>query len=74
VNFFLDSNTAQYPRRMRWFMTIAWMVIGVKCVLVWWAIDHWNIPVHPLWVVAPTLIFATLVTALWIAHQSDAEA
>ena len=62
---------AQYSRRVRWFMAIAWMVILVKCVLVWWAIEHWNVPFHPLWVVGPTLIFAGLATLLWLAHTPD---
>ncbi len=64
-------NVAQYPRRMRWFMAVAWMVIAVKCLLVWWAIGHWNVPVHPLWVIAPTLLFAALVTGLWLVHRPD---
>lgn len=62
---------AQYSRRVRWFMAIAWLVILAKCVLVWWAIGHWNVPFHPLWVVGPTLVFAGLATLLWLAHTPD---
>ena len=52
-------------------MGAAWAVILAKCVLVWWAVDHWNMPFHPLWVVGPTLVFALLITALWLTHHED---
>jgi hypothetical protein len=58
-----------YSRRMGWFMAIAWLVILAKCVLVWWAIDRWRVPFHPIWVVGPTLVFAALATLLWLSHQ-----
>lgn len=62
-------DVAQYSRRMRWIMTVAWMVIAMKCVLVWWAIDYWHVPIHPMWIVAPTLIFAALATLIWATHH-----
>ncbi len=64
-------NVAQYPKRVRWFMMVAWVVIAVKCLLVWWAIGHWNVPVHPMWVIAPTVMFAALVTGIWLTHRPD---
>ena len=71
VNLPLYQNIARYPRRVRWFMTIAWVLIAMKCVLVWWAMNHWNVPFHPLWVIGPTLMFAALVTAIWATHEED---
>ncbi len=68
----IHVNVAQYPRRLRWFMAIAWLVIVAKCLLVWWAIGHWNVALNPLWVVGPTLIFAALVTAIWLTHHAEA--
>ncbi len=56
---------------MRWFMTIAWLIIAVKCVFVWWALNHWNIQINPLWVIGPTVMFALLVTGIWLTHHSD---
>ena len=56
-------------RRNRWFLGVAWAVIAVKCVLVWWAIAHWRVPVHPLWIVVPTLVCAALASLLWITHR-----
>lgn len=62
---------AQHPKRARWFMAIVWALITVKCGVVWWAMPHWNMPTHPIWVVGPTLIFAGLVTILWLAHREE---
>jgi hypothetical protein len=71
MNSPLQVGLAQYPRRVRWFMGIAWGVILVKCVVVWWAIGHWHLPFHPMWIVGPTLAFAGLASALWLAHHED---
>ena len=71
MNFPIHTYAAQYPARMRWFMAIAWLVIAVKCVFVWWAINHWNVALNPLWVIGPTLMFAVLVTGLWLTHRPD---
>lgn len=62
---------AQYPSRVRWFMGLAWIVIVAKCVLVWWAMAHWRVPFHPMWIVGPTLVFAALASVLWVTHRED---
>jgi hypothetical protein len=67
--FHVDAT--RYPVRMRWFLGVAWIVILAKCVLVWWAMNHWHVPIHPAWVVVPTLMLAALATALWIAPHAD---
>jgi hypothetical protein len=64
-------DVAQYPRRLRWLMAIAWLVIAVKCWIVWWAIGYWHMPFHPMWIVAPTVVFALLATGLWIMHREE---
>ena len=51
-------------RRTGLFLAIGWVVIIGKCLAVPWVINHWQIPVHPAWVIVPTLLFAALVTAL----------
>lgn len=61
----------QHPKRARRFMAVAWTIIAAKCGLVWWAMLHWNMATHPIWVVGPTLIFAALVTALWLTHREE---
>ena len=42
-----------------------WLFIVVKCFAVIWAIDHWAVPVHPYWVIVPTILMATLCTAIY---------
>jgi len=71
MNSPLPIDFAQSPRRVRWFMGIAWVLIVVKCVVVWWAMGHWQVPFHPMWIVGPTVAFATLASALWLTHQED---
>jgi hypothetical protein len=52
-------------------MVAVWIVIAVKCVVVWWAMERYHVPFHPLWIVAPTLVFAALASALWLTHEPD---
>ena len=67
----LHAQVVQYPPGVRWFMAVAWVVIVLKCIVVWWAMLHWRVPIHPLWIVAPTIVFATLATGLWLTHRED---
>ncbi len=53
----------------RRFLGLAWLLIGAKCLLVAWAIPHFHVPVHPGWIIGPTLFFAGWVTALWLTHH-----
>jgi hypothetical protein len=59
------------PRRARLCLEIGWAVIIAKCLAVPWLIARWQIPVHPGWVIVPTLIFAALITFLVFAHGRD---
>ena len=52
-------------------MGIAWMIILVKCVVVWWAIERWQMPFHPAWIIAPTIAFAGLASLLWMTHARE---
>lgn len=54
---------------MRWFVSLAWVVILAKCAFVWWAIRHWNVPVAPAIIIVPTLAMAALATFLWLVHS-----
>ena len=53
------------------WLGLGWMVIGVKCVLVTFAIEHWHLPVHPLWVIGPTLFLAAFATFLYVSHRDE---
>jgi len=53
------------PRIDRLFV-IGWALIALKTAFVLWAVPHYHIPFSPYWVVIPTLIFATLCTAVYL--------
>ena len=53
------------PHAEKW-IAAGWVLILVKCAVLWWAINAYNVPIHPLWLVVPTLAFAALATALYI--------
>ncbi|MDX2186902.1 MAG: hypothetical protein SFV32_08220 [Opitutaceae bacterium] len=55
------------------FLVVAWLLILAKCVIVSWAIEHWQIPFKAGWLIYPTLAFALLATVLWIFHRGGEE-
>lgn len=61
----------RYPLAMRWWLAGIWAVILAKCALVWWAMVHWSVPMHPAWIVLPTLLFALLATGVWLVARDD---
>ena len=42
-----------------------WLFIVVKCFAVIWSIDHRAVPVHPYWILGPTILMAGLGTAVY---------
>ena len=52
-------------RRMELLIWICWVLIGIKSVVVVWAVRHYHIPFSPLWVILPTIAFAALCTAVY---------
>jgi hypothetical protein len=53
------------PSAERWIIA-GWVLILLKCTALWWAIIAFHVPIHPMWLVGPTLAFAALATALYI--------
>jgi hypothetical protein len=60
----IRTRTRRHPKveRLLW---ICWLLIIVKCVVVFWACAHYHVPFNPLWVVAPTVLFAAVCTAVY---------
>jgi hypothetical protein len=56
---------ARSRRAERWII-IGWALIAVKCTALWWLIQTYQVPIHPLWLVGPTVMFGLLATALYI--------
>jgi len=52
-------------------LEIGWAVIIAKCLAVPWVITRWQIPVHPGWVIVPTLLFAALVTLVILVWRGE---
>ncbi|MFI5357342.1 MAG: hypothetical protein ACHQ4G_08415 [Opitutales bacterium] len=71
MNLPVHFDLGQYPTRVRWFMAIVWAIILVKCAVLWWVMVHWSVPMHPLWIVAPTLVFAALATMILLGHHRE---
>ena len=59
------------PRNLRlekWILA-GWVFITIKSFAVIWAIDHWHVPVNPLWVIVPTVLFASLCTLVYFRRE-----
>lgn len=55
------------PRTQK-LLLFGWLVIAAKSALIIWAVHHYHVPIDPMWVIVPTVIFAavcTLIYFLW---------
>jgi len=68
---FVKSVRIEPPREERstraelWIIG-GWVLISIKCTAIWWAIETYHVPIHPLWLVGPTVVFGLLATGLYI--------
>jgi hypothetical protein len=53
-------------RRAERWIAAGWVLIGAKCAALWWLIRAYEVPIHPLWLVGPTIVFGLLATATYI--------
>lgn len=56
-------------RRSELVLAIGWILIALKCWLVTWACRTYAVPVHPGWIVWPTLLFAAVCTGLYLRRH-----
>lgn len=75
AHFFKDDDVATklrtsrhrpHPPRMPLWLVAGWILIAVKCVALWWLIAKYQVPIHPLWLVIPTVLFGMLATAVYV--------
>jgi hypothetical protein len=59
----------QRSRRVERLIYLGWLLIAAKSVLVWWACMKYHVPIHPLWIVAPTVMFGLLCTAVYFGRR-----
>ncbi|MEY4939036.1 MAG: hypothetical protein RIQ93_771 [Verrucomicrobiota bacterium] len=52
---------------------ICWVLIAVKHVAIIWAVRHYPVPFHQLWVNFPTWVLGTLATGIyyWQVRKSS---
>jgi hypothetical protein len=62
----VNPSRAPIPRKVAVGLVIGWALIAVKCALTPYVMTRWHVPVAPVWVIGPTLVFALLVSALVI--------
>jgi hypothetical protein len=51
--------------RVEKIILICWLLIAVKHVAVIWAVHHYHVPFHQLWVNAPTFLLGLLATLVY---------
>ena len=50
-------------------LKLGWAVIVVKSLAVVWLFDRYHVQVNALWVIAPTVVFACLCTAVYLLRD-----
>ncbi len=55
------------------WLLIGWIAIAFKCAAVWWVCLRYAVPVHPLWVIVPTVLMAALGTFIYLKKRNHSE-
>ncbi|HEY1791936.1 MAG TPA: hypothetical protein VGG34_03400 [Opitutaceae bacterium] len=64
----VTTRSPRDPKTER-LILICWAIIVVKSFLVIWIFDRYHVPFNALWVIAPTVIFAALVTVVYMLRD-----
>lgn len=63
----IEEESTPRSRRLERILVIGWILIAIKWGVVVWAVPKYHIPVHPLWINIPTVIFgATCTLVYWL--------
>ncbi len=71
-DFVEEVNTSRpIPRdpRAEKFILVCWGLIAVKHVAVIWAVHHYVVPFHQLWINAPTFLLGLIATLAYYGHE-----
>lgn len=60
-----DSDREPRNPRVERLILICWLLIAVKHVAVIWAVHHYAVPFHQLWVNFPTWLLGVLATSVY---------
>jgi len=55
--------------RVEKLILFCWGLIAVKHVAVIWAVHHYAVPFHQLWINAPTFLLGLLATLAYYLHE-----
>ena len=56
-------------KKVERMLLTCWVLILFKSWFVLWLFPHYHIPINPLWVIAPTVAFASLITAVYFLRD-----
>ncbi len=62
------QKTPRNPRMERLILA-AWILIAGKCWLMTWLIEKYHVPINPLWIVVPSVLFALLCTVVYFCRD-----
>jgi hypothetical protein len=63
------SDRSPRNRRVERVLAVCWVLIVIKSFAVVWLFGHYHIPLNPLWVIAPTFVFAALCTVVYLLRD-----
>jgi len=70
---FVEEVQVRRPRprdpRVERLILVCWVLIAIKHVLVIWAVHHWRVPFHQLWVNAPTWLLGVVATLVYFQRE-----
>ena len=55
--------------RLERIILLCWVLIAVKHVAVIWAVHHYPVPFHQLWINAPTFLLGLLATLAYYFRE-----
>jgi len=55
--------------RVEKLILVCWTLIAIKHVAVIWAVHHYAVPFHQLWINAPTFLLGLLATLAYYLHD-----
>ena len=64
----ISKPTPRNPRVERLLLG-GWLLILVKSWLIIWAVEKYHVPINPLWVIVPTVLFALVCTAVYFRGE-----
>ncbi|MEO7413901.1 MAG: hypothetical protein ABIZ81_11135 [Opitutaceae bacterium] len=67
VHVTVQEPVRREPRVER-LILICWVLIAIKHIAVIWAVRHYSVPIHQLWINFPTWLLGALATRVYYAR------